>query len=345
MASETTVVVVNWNGGAYLERLLASVQGASPALVVVVDNASSDRSLEILSLFPSVHVIRNLQNVGFGSAANQGIAFAKTPYVLLLNVDIEIQAGALELLEKFLEENPDAAIVAPQLLHTNGELQASCRKFPTVWKLFLYLSYLDRLVPSDYRLKPGMHQITREVEQPMGAAILIRKSALEQTGAFDEEFFLYMEDVELCERLIQAGWKIFYFPKAKMIHHAGGSSNQDWERSQTNFFQSVILYFRKKYGRFRLFLSRISLSIALILRAVLTLLGGNLKKAGFYLRMSLKLLWSGLKRWLQVFLLRLQFFPIALPRNLQFDKHPTPKAILRMNRGDSDNRLVRIPRS
>jgi GT2 family glycosyltransferase len=100
-----------------------------------------------------------------------------------------------------------------------------------------------------------------------------------------------MEDVDLCERLIQSGWKIFYLPEAKVMHQAGGSSDQDWERSQTNFFQSVIRYFRKKEGSAGLWLTRISVSFALVIRSLLFLFRAKLSKAWFYLCMSLRILW------------------------------------------------------
>src|SRR5262245_51097479 len=105
MASRTTAIIVNWNGSPYLERLLRSLKDASPAAIVAVDIASKDRSLEILANFTSVNVIRNEQNLGFGKAANQAILRTNTPYLMLLNADIELYPGAMDALEKFMDEN------------------------------------------------------------------------------------------------------------------------------------------------------------------------------------------------------------------------------------------------
>jgi GT2 family glycosyltransferase len=291
MASRTTVIIVNWNGAEYLERLLRSLEDASPHSVIVVDNASSDSSQEILLRFPNVETIRNQQNLGFGFAANQGIALAKTNYLLLLNADVEVMSGTLSLLECFLDENQTAAIVAPQLLFADGSLQPSCRPFPTTARLFLYFSYLDHLIPWKYRPGKEFHQTTSEVDQPMGAAMMIRKSALDEVGTFDERFFLYMEDVDLCERIKKQGWKIFYLPAAKIIHYAGGSSRKDWERSQSNLFESTMRYFNKRYGRFRMIVLRFLLFVALLIRSLVLIFGGRIGQAVSYLKLSSKILW------------------------------------------------------
>lgn len=291
MASSTTVIVVNWNGAEYLERLLMSLQVNRPDTIVVVDNASSDTSMEILSQNPNLHLIRNQKNLGFGAAANQGILLTQTPYLLLLNVDTEVLPNAIDKLERFLDENQTTAIVAPQLLNSDGTLQPSCRSFPSIHGLFLYLSYLDRVIPSNYRLSKEFHQTTREVDQPMGAGMMIRKQALNEVGLFDPHFFMYMEEVDLCYRIHQHGWKIFYLPEARMIHHGGGSTRKDWETSQTHFLRSVIRYYHKRTQGFRLMTLRVSLLIALFLRSIVLTFRGQLKRAWFFLKMSPRMLW------------------------------------------------------
>ena len=200
-AAQTTVVIVNWNGASYLDQLIQSIQQEAPAQIVVVDNNSTDGSIAILKKFADVDVIENTENRGFGAAANQGIAVAETSNVLILNVDVYAMPGSITTLERFLAETSDAGAVAPRLSFPNGSLQLSCRNFPTPFTLFLYLSFLDRIFPSKYRLRAKDHQSTRSVEQPMGAAIMIRKKVLDQIGGFDETFFLYMEDVDLSKEL------------------------------------------------------------------------------------------------------------------------------------------------
>lgn len=290
MIVRTTAVIVNWNGADYLERLLNSLGTVPVEAIIVVDNASTDSSAEILSRYSGVQIIRNRNNVGFGAAANQGIALTKSPYVLLLNVDVEVLPGSIETLENFLEEHQEAAIAAPCLLFSDGKLQPSCRSFPTVSRLFLYFSYLDNVIPSRYRLSEKDLQRTREVEQPMGAAWMVRKSVFEEASGFDTSFFLYMEDVDFCRRIQSLGWKIYYLADARMIHHAGGSSRQDWERSQMNLFESILVYFKKHDRKGSTIWLRISLSMALVIRTLVFFLRGRIKQAVYYLKMSVKIL-------------------------------------------------------
>jgi GT2 family glycosyltransferase len=283
MAAQTSVVIVNWNGDQFLEPLLRSLRDAKPNSIVAVDNASTDRSQEILSKHPELQSILNESNAGFGKAANQGIDVCASPYILLLNADVEVLAGSINRLQKFLEENPSVAAVAPQLVFPNGTIQPSCRSFPTLPKMFCYLSFLDRMIPTGYKLGKDLHQQTREVDQPMGAALMIRKDVLDQVGRFDERFFLYMEDVDLCERIRRAGYQIYLLPEARMIHHAGGSSNQEWERSQRNYLQSVIRYFQKR--NLSPVLVKLTLSFALSFRTLFLVLSGEWRKARFYGKM------------------------------------------------------------
>lgn len=286
MPKNTTVIIVNWNGAQYLDRLLRSLEAQGPAEIIVVDNDSKDDSRRILAQHPEVKCVFNQQNVGFGSAANQAIELMSTPYLLLLNVDVEALPGSLEVLETFLDVHSDVAVVAPQLLFPDGTLQLSCRTFPTIPKLWFYLSYFDSIIPTGYRLKKDLHNQTMEVDQPMGAALMIRKNALDQVGLFDPQFFLYMEEVDLCERIRRKGWKIFYCHDAKMIHVAGGSSAQDWERSQRNYLRSVVLYFKKRVSTSKLILLRCSIAFALLVRSFVLLVCGKFRKAAFYLKMS-----------------------------------------------------------
>ena len=276
--------MVNWNGAPFLDALLDSVQACAPAELVIIDNRSTDDSGAILQRHPSVTTVFNPANVGFGSAANQGIRMTRAPFVLVANVDIAPAPGSIDVLEQYMAEHPDVAVAAPRLVFPDGKLQLSLRSFPTPLRLFLYLSYLDRIFPSGYRLGAAEHQELKEVDQPMGAALLFRRDALEKTGGFDPQFFLYMEEVDLCERLKRAGWNIVYVPQAQVVHHAGGSSNQDWERTQRNYIESVIRYFRKRSSFAGMVRLRFALTLALILRSAIFLARGHMRQAWFYLR-------------------------------------------------------------
>lgn len=134
-----------------------------------------------------------------------------------------------------------------------------------------------------------MHNRVMEVDQPMGAAMMFRKRVLEETGAFDPRFFLYMEEIDLCERIKGRGWKIYYLPQAQMIHHAGGSTNQDWERSQRQYFENVVRYFGKRMTGWKLKLSKCSLSAALVVRGAVQFLTGRFQKGRFYWKIAIRL--------------------------------------------------------
>ena len=284
VASLTTVVIVNWNGIRFLERLLSSIHNANPASIIVIDNTSNDGSLEYLRKQTGIKIIENEENIGFGRAANQGIEGSHTPYILLLNVDTEATPGSIERLEDFMNQNSEFSIVAPQLIFPDGRLQPSCRKFPTLLNYPLFLSYLDRLIPTGYRVSKRQHGQPMTVDQPMGAALMIRRSALEAVGNFDPQFSLYMEEVDLCKRMKDAGWQIFYLPEAKFVHHAGGSTKQDWERSQNFYFQNVMRYFQKHFGTSTVQKLRMVLVPALLIRSLVLLLVGRFRQSRFYFK-------------------------------------------------------------
>ncbi|PWT88828.1 MAG: hypothetical protein C5B54_09960 [Acidobacteria bacterium] len=289
MNARTTAIIVNWNGAVFIDKLLTGLTQAEVKAIIVVDNASRDDSLRIIQQHSNVHLISNGSNVGFGAAANRAIEASSTPYILLLNVDVEVMPNSVQKLEEFLDRTPDAGIVAPRLNFPDGSLQLSCRRFPKIPDLFLYLSFLDRIFPSGYRLNDQMHQHTMEVDQPMGAALMIRRLALEQTGAFDPQFFLYMEEVDLCERMKEAGWKIFYLPESQMIHIAGGSSKQNFEKSQLHYFESLIRYFRKRKTAAEVFMLRIYIALAMPVRFAVLLVRGRFQEAFFYLGMMYRI--------------------------------------------------------
>lgn len=255
-----------------------------------MDNHSTDGSAEYLRQQPGISLIENRENVGFGRGANQGIEKCHTPFVLLLNADTRALPDSIERLQHFLEGNPAAAIVAPQLLFADGTLQPSCRRFPSVFRYAMFLSYLDYLIPTGYRISKADHSRQMKVEQPMGAVLMIRKSALDQLGSgFDPRYSLYMEEVDLCKRLHNSGWEIHFLPDAKFIHHAGGSTGQDWERSQTACFENVVKYFQKHFPPSTLRSLRIALPPALLLRAFVLLVAGRFRQSRFYFKQAFRI--------------------------------------------------------
>lgn len=252
--TEIAVVIVNHNTCEHLRACLATIRSEAPSEMVVVDNASSDGSVEMVQAeFPQVVLRANETNPGYGAAANQGIANCTAPYVLLLNSDTLVQPGALAALSTYLELHPDAAIIGPRLVNPDGRLQASCYPFPTPVNLFLEESTLGRLVRhvpvlrSRY-LRTWSHGCPRAVPWVLGAALMIRRDAFDAVGAFDESFFMYLEEVDLSYRLWSAGWEVHFAPVATITHVGGASTAQYRAEMAVQFFASLRRFYRRHYS-------------------------------------------------------------------------------------------------
>lgn len=255
-AVDLTIAIVNWNTGRFLGCCLDSISGQPSDLaceMVVVDNASSDGSTAAISAFPKVRLILNQENLGFARASNQALQEAHGRYFLLLNPDTEVRPGALEAMVTFMDEHPDAGALGCQLLNPNGTIQVSCGHFPNLANMALESLGLSRLYPKSkrvarFKMTYWSHDEEREVDQPSGACLMIRRAAWEQVGPLDERFFMYFEEVDLCYRLKKAGWRIFFTPRAQVVHYGGGSSRQHIDVRVVVLYQSLIRFFQKHYG-------------------------------------------------------------------------------------------------
>lgn len=232
-----SVIVVSFNTRELLRACLGSVETHHE--VIVVDNASIDGSAEMVAQdFPNVTLVRNHENVGFGVANNQGIALAMGDLVLLLNSDAEAQPGSIDLLAKSISEGVVAA--GGKLVHSDGRLQESAAGALTLWVVACEQLYLERMFRSYWkssRLPKG-----GEVEQVMGACLMMRPVEM-----FDERFFLYCEDTELCKRLRHHG-RIQYVPEAVFVHHLGSSSKSNPSTGVMRYNWGKELYFRLHHG-------------------------------------------------------------------------------------------------
>lgn len=216
-----SVIVVSWNGRELLAEALRSVQGCEVAgEVIVVDNGSTDGSAEMVaSHFPSVRLLRNRENVGFGRANNQGMAVARGRYFFLLNSDARVKPGALRAMVAYAEAHPQIGVVGARLRFPDGRWQAEGAPFPSLWTELLRMTGVDRLVAVGVERGDAPY----ETDWVQGAAMLVRREVWEQVGGFDEGFFLYGEEVDWCARIKAAGWRIAVVPQAEVIHHGGGS--------------------------------------------------------------------------------------------------------------------------
>jgi GT2 family glycosyltransferase len=253
-----SVVIVNYNTREHLRACLATIQSEAPCEVVVVDNASSDHSSEMVQVvYPWVVLHANESNIGYGAAANQAVASCCAEYVLLLNSDTRLSPGALQAFRTYLELHPEVAVVGPRLVNPDGTLQASCYPFPGTLQWFLdndIMSRLMRYVPvlRNYLFRTWPHSQARVVPAVKGAALAIRRDAFEAIGGFDASFFLYFEELDLCYRLNASGWQVHFAPVTDVIHFGGASTMQYPTEMAIQFFAGLMHFLQLHYAGIRL---------------------------------------------------------------------------------------------
>jgi GT2 family glycosyltransferase len=248
------VVVISYNTRQQLDACLGTIFAAKPCEVIVVDNASSDGSVEMIAAnYPEVVLYANTQNCGYGAAANQAIASCKADYVLLLNSDTRLEPGALRSLTSYLDQNPRTAIVGPRLVRANGTLQRSCLPFPTPLSLLLRESALTNLLRAipvlrERYLLTWSHSYPRVVPWVIGAALAIRREAFQAVGGFDEAFFMYYEEVDLCYRLHAAGWQVHFAPVTNVVHIGEASTDRHRAEMAVQLYASLNHFYRQHYS-------------------------------------------------------------------------------------------------
>lgn len=251
-----SIVIVSWNTRAFLSRCLQAVRDEVAALpagaveTTVVDNASSDDSVAMVARdHPAVTLIANDRNLGFARACNQAIRVSSGKYVLLLNPDCELQPSALATLIAVLDDNPKVAAAGARLLDSDGGLQQSCSRFPTLGRELYRLFHLDRLRPwACYPMAQWPASAARAVDCVQGACMILRAEALQAVGLLDEDYFIYTEEVDLCRRLCAGGWLTYWVPGAVALHHGGRSTAQAEAPMFLQLYRSKVLYFRKHHG-------------------------------------------------------------------------------------------------
>ncbi|HUU44241.1 MAG TPA: glycosyltransferase family 2 protein [Acidobacteriota bacterium] len=229
--ADVGVVVVTFNSAPEIAACLTSINDAAtlPTHIVVVDNASADNTVAVIQeSFPSVTLIRNSDNRYYAAASNQALRAVGGRCILLLNPDTVLAAGSIDALARFLDEHPDAAAVAPQLIGPDGNAQRSVRRFPGLDTLWYDLTGLAFLFPRSPRFgRWRMHdfdpKVEQTIDQPMASCLMIRREALEQIGLFDERYPMFFNDVDLCRRARATGYTIYYTPSVQ-VRHLGGAS-------------------------------------------------------------------------------------------------------------------------
>jgi len=278
-----SIIILNYNAGDLIIQCLKSLahliqKPPFATEILVIDNNSWDGSMvKVKAEIPWVKLIVNQKNLGFAKAYNQGIRLAKGEYILLLNPDTIIPEGTIEEMVKFMAANPKVGVSTCRVELTNGELDWAChRGFATPWVAFTYFAGLERLFPKSRWF--GRYHLTwlpldqpHEIDTPNGCFYLVRRKVIEPVGLLDEDYFLYSEDNDWSYRIKEAGWKIFYYPKVKIIHHKGISSGIKTKTSEissarkedrllaiNSFYDSMWLFYRKHlYSNYPFLINRL----------------------------------------------------------------------------------------
>jgi len=278
-----SIITVSFNTRELLEQRLRSVQLYPPTVSfeeIVVDNGSTDKSPEMVAeRFPNVRLIRNEENRGFAAANNQGLQMATGEFVLFLNSDTELLPASLDPLVMYLESNPTVGVVGPKEQTGDGIPYPTICPFPDLPFLFLthtglrHRFYKNRMI-NPYRRLWEKARLTGEptvVDWLSGASLMVRRKVLDEVGFFDERYFFYMEETDLCKRARAAGWLVVFVPTAVIIHH-GGQSEGKVRRGLLSLSGTLgeLYYFRKHRSTFALFLLRCLLSAEFCLKLLLT---------------------------------------------------------------------------
>lgn len=253
---ELAAVVVNTNAGEDVLRCVRSLYesaGDAAFHVVLSDNGSTDGSVEaVLSAFPDVVVVRNGRNLGFPAAANRGMAESRSEFVLLINPDAEVMAGTLGGFLKVARDHPRAGAIGALTLNVDGSVYPSARRIPS-----LGLGMAHTALEPFWRGNPWTKRYTmadwdrrseREVDWVSGSSVLLRRAALDEVGPFDEAYFMYVEDMDLCTRLRKAGWEVWFSPQLE-ITHIGGTVTRGKRRMTLEHSKSIYTYFVKHQAR------------------------------------------------------------------------------------------------
>lgn len=252
-----SICIVSWNTLELLRQCLLSIQGCADDAdveVIVVDNASTDGSAEMVRLeFPAVRLFANDANSGFAAGCNTAVRSSTGRYILLLNSDTVILPPALHVMMRFLDEHPEAGAVGCRLLNPDGSPQVSYRRFPTLtWRYAIsillskahhHIRPLRGMLDTFVRGEGPSHPVA--VDWVSGACLMTRREVFEEVGYLDERFFMFCEEIDWCHRVRKASWEIYYVPDAEVIHYSGQSSKQNKLRTYWSVVRSSYEYFRK----------------------------------------------------------------------------------------------------
>jgi GT2 family glycosyltransferase len=251
-----TIIIPTYNAHEWIQGCLDSIRLHHPSSdyeIIAVDDRSTDDTVAIVrDKFPDVRLFANEKNIGFGKTANVGLKGSQGEYILVLNNDTWMHAGALDAMTAFLDTHPDVGIVGPKVLSGDGSLQQQCRRrIPTPAAALLYFSGVARLFPKNprvagYLMTASDETQTTEVDAVSGACLMVRRSVLESIHGFDPEYYLYGEDMDFCWRTKLAGWKVVYHPNAAITHFGGqGGTGKKKLYATIEWHRAMWIFYRK----------------------------------------------------------------------------------------------------
>lgn len=260
---ELSIIIVSYNTKNKIADCLESVLREITDLkaeVIVIDNASTDNSGQVIEKFKQVKFIQNKRNVGFAKACNQGATLAQGKYLFFLNPDTKVTTKSITSLILEVESRKDAAVIAPKLVYPDGSDQNSVRNFPTIQRAIEEFFFFKKGVFEGFSPKVSKPQ---EVEAVVGAAMVIPKVIFKKLGGFDERYFMYYEDLDFCRKARKAGYKIIFMPQAKVIHEVGISGKGDetktlkylkdssriYHGSLVSFLINLVLFWGQKWQK------------------------------------------------------------------------------------------------
>lgn len=264
-----SIVIVHFNGTKFLEQCLDSIFNntyVDEREIILVDNASTDTDWKNIPTLQSKRIIKYNhlkilelpENIGFGAACNRGAAIASSKLLFFLNPDVIIENDPIPQMRAFLENTPKAGAIGPKLLFPNGDLQPSRGTFPHLPLTVAQLFKFKRFLPKDELLIPYLHKVlgkyfaqwkqadsVQKVDYITGAALMIKKSIFDECNGFDEHFFLYFEEIDLCKRINLKGYQNFFFPLVKIVHVEDASSEPSYGFKEAAYLKSLIYYYQK----------------------------------------------------------------------------------------------------
>ena len=281
---DVSICIVSWNTSSLIKQCLQSIYKFTSGIsfeVVIVDNGSTDGTIEMIQTdFPQCHLIKSSENLGFTKGNNLAVKNSSGRYILYLNPDTELISNSIYMMVKFLDENSDYGAVGPRLVFQDRNIQYVCaRTFPTPKNQFNLLAMLDRIFTkskffSTVEMRYWDHKSNRDIDCLSGACILTRKEIVDMDGGFDENIFMYAEDVDFCYRILKSGWKIFYLADETIIHYAGSSS----KKRDTTFFSTImqresnIYFLNKHFGKRKAIAFILAVLLGSLIRVVIIFL-------------------------------------------------------------------------